>query len=216
VFGKNKILPVIKEKKDYLEVVEIFKTIQGEGIFSGHPAVFVRLGGCNLKCDFCDTAFDSFEAKPLFNIISEINALSNDVINLVVITGGEPLRQNISDFCAELLDLGYEVQIETNGTIKRKLPDEVHVVCSPKMVGDKYEIAQDLDEFVDAYKFVVRKEGKDYLDVPMLKTNKPIYVQPIDEHDESKNKVNQKYAMEIALENNYILSLQLHKVLGVR
>ena len=57
MFGKNPIRKPENHDGNFLKIQEIFYTIQGEGIYSGYPAVFVRLGGCNLACKFCDTDF---------------------------------------------------------------------------------------------------------------------------------------------------------------
>ena len=126
-FGNNPILaPKITDGKA-LDVQEIFATFQGEGIFTGFPAVFIRLGGCNLACKFCDTEFDSYQNLSLEEIILETKKLSENnkkrTHNLIVITGGEPLRQNIIPLCEELIQDGFVVQIETNGTLYRKLKE---------------------------------------------------------------------------------------------
>ena len=87
-----------------LKVHSIFMTIQGEGPFSGHPAVFIRLAGCNLACPFCDTEYTE---NAVTMTIPEIRkAVRNaHTVNkgLVVITGGEPFRQNIVRLCNRLL-----------------------------------------------------------------------------------------------------------------
>src|ERR1051325_10188368 len=100
MFGKNKILKPEIHAGLNLDVQKIFLTLQGEGPYVGQPSVFVRLGGCNLACNFCDTEFDSYKKISLKKIISEVKKLSQNsskkrVRNLVVITGGEPLRQPI-------------------------------------------------------------------------------------------------------------------------
>lgn len=215
MFGKNKILKVENHLGDFLMVVNIFKTLQGEGPFSGEPAIFVRLGGCNLKCSFCDTEFDDFERINLNDIIQKINTeIAKDNIKLIVITGGEPLRQPIEKFCSKLLELGFKVQIETNGTIARKLPPEVHIVCSPKITNKKYNISENLIKYADSFKFLLSSEG-DYKLVPKLECSKPIYVQPIDSYNQQQNLLNQKYTMKVALKYGYIYSIQQHKILNI-
>lgn len=225
MFGKNKILPPQNHSGDLLEVQEIFATLQGEGYFTGVPSVFLRLGGCNLACNFCDTEFDSYEKKSLSEILQEVEKCaknSQDKITrkLVVITGGEPMRQPIEKLCNELLKLNFKVQIETNGTIFRDLPKEVFIVCSPKISNKKYhKIREDLLPRINNFKFIISAQNPDYNDVGEVgqaQFNIPIYVQPMDEYDEEKNRKNYDLAIKLCLENNYILSLQTHKILGLK
>lgn len=217
MFGKNQILKPEIHKGDFLDVVEIFPTIQGEGPFVGMPATFIRLGGCNLACDFCDTEFDEYQNLSLEEIVKEVQSNS---ANLVVITGGEPFRQPIEKLCQELIDLGYKVQIETNGTIYRDLPKKVSIVCSPKISNGKYhKIRADLLPRISAFKFIISKDKTEYLDVAevgQLEFNIPVYVQPMDEYDETKNQQNKELAIKLCQENNFILSLQIHKILGLQ
>ena len=213
MFGKNKISPIITKTQKKISVVEIFETLQGEGPYVGRAAIFLRLGGCNLKCDFCDTEFDNYTLLSNREIVIRIKQLSNN-INLIVITGGEPLRQDIEPLCKLLIKENFEIQIETNGTIFRKLPKQVKIICSPKIYNNKYHISNELIDYVDAFKFLVASTGL-YKEIPNLKTNKPIYIQPIDEYNENKNQKNLAYALKIVLKHNYILSLQIHKILNI-
>ena len=100
-----------------LRVNEIFCSIQGESLFAGLPCVFVRLSGCNLRCTYCDTRYAYNEGVDMefSDIINRIDAYG---INLVEITGGEPLIQKETpDIITILLDNGYEVMLETNGSL---------------------------------------------------------------------------------------------------
>lgn len=225
MFGKNKILAPVNNSGFELDIQEIFPTLQGEGYFAGVPAVFIRLGGCNLACNFCDTEFESYEKKTLSEILQEVekcakNSQNKIVRKLVVITGGEPMRQSIEKLCAELLRLDFKVQIETNGTIFRELPKEVFIVCSPKISNKKYhQIREDLLARINNFKFIISAQSQEYRsvgEVGQALFNTPIYVQPMDEYDEEKNRKNYDLAVKLCLENNYILSLQTHKILGLR
>lgn len=121
-----------------LSVFSIFHTIQGEGPFAGHRATFIRLVGCNLQCPLCDTDYTSKQRiMDLQEILFEVNEVSkvesvlyedrNEQLSppsigassraLVVITGGEPFRQNIIPLVNELVQSGFTVQVETNGTL---------------------------------------------------------------------------------------------------
>ena len=218
MFGKNKILPPKKnDNGQSLDIVNIFKTIQGEGPFIGMPAIFVRLGGCNLACKFCDTQFDEFESAKIDQIIDQIQKLSitNNIKThqLVVITGGEPLRQNIAPLCQKLIDLSYQVQIETNGTLYQDLPKQTYIVCSPKNNDQKsyYAIDQKLMPKINAFKFLISKYQKGYDFVPK-NLNKLVYLQVIDEYDQKKNHQNNQLALKLSQENGYLMTLQAHKI----
>jgi organic radical activating enzyme len=203
-------------------VKAIFPTLQAEGPLAGTPAVFVRLGGCNLACDFCDTEFEGFSEWGLPDILAEVQAAAGGekrLRRLVVITGGEPLRQAIGPLCRALLKQGFSVQVETNGTIYRKLPREISIVCSPKNTGRGYRTLEEpLLRQVAALKFVVSKHHPLYGEVKEVGQRRfgiPVYVQPMDEMDEAKNKENLLHARQIALSQGYHLSLQMHKIMGL-
>ncbi|MBI5026396.1 MAG: radical SAM protein [Nitrospirae bacterium] len=100
-----------------LKVNEIFKSIQGESTYAGLPCVFVRLAGCNLRCSYCDTAYAYYDGREMSGkeIFSKIKDYK---IKLVEFTGGEPLLQkDIYPLISSLLDKGYKVLVETNGSI---------------------------------------------------------------------------------------------------
>jgi len=224
MLGDNPKRPPVTGDGSVLFVKNMFKTLQGEGPHVGVSSVFIRLGGCNLACSFCDTEFEDYEEYALDSLLQEVNKLSaNDngvrSANLVVITGGEPLRQPIGLLCQKLIELGYEVQIETNGTLYRELPKEVDIICSPKVSANKYlSVHGDLLPRVNAFKFLVSVIIKEYSAVPELgqtKHNIPVYVQAMDQQDEEINAKNQKLAVELAINNDYRLSYQVHKKLGI-
>jgi len=221
--GKNPKRPPESGDGQTLQVVEIFPTLQGEGPFVGHPSVFVRLGGCNLACDFCDTEFEDFIPIALGVLVGRIEqtAIHEDrrVRDLVVITGGEPLRQNIAPLCEALLAHGFTVQIETNGTLYRPLPQGIHIICSPKVTDGKYHpIRPDLLARIDALKFIISANDVVYNavgEVGQVGTTIPVYVQPMDEYDPARNAANMARALQLAQEQGYRLSLQTHKMLGI-
>ncbi len=237
--GANPIRKPEKGDGSVLQVKHIFPTLQGEGPYAGHRAVFVRLGGCNLSCDFCDTDFEAFEKMAVEDILEKVNTSSRGLttgpretnthgipqssrgmtkIALVVITGGEPLRQPIERLCRKLIAGGYTVQIETNGTLWRELPPEVEIVCSPKNTGQGYaRLRPDLLPRVNALKFLLSASREDYGHVPDVGQDDgiPVYVQPMDEYDDAKNRANRDLAAKLAVTHGYRLSLQLHKLLGI-
>ncbi len=107
---------------------EIFYSLQGEGYYTGTPAVFLRLSGCNLNCDFCDTDHSASRPMNLFDILEQVSTYP---ARHLVITGGEPALQLDSTLVDALHGQGWYIQVETNGT--HPLPPEVDwVTCSPK------------------------------------------------------------------------------------
>ncbi len=219
MFGNNPIRPPEKGDGSTLKLVAMFKTLQGEGPFVGHPAVFVRLGGCNLACDFCDTEFEAFNDMTLQEVLSQIEMLAGSTHRLVVITGGEPFRQEIAPLCRELLARGLRVQIETNGTLWRDIPAEVNIVCSPKMSDGRYHpLRPDVLARTDALKFIISADHPHYREVGEVGQSlhgTPVYVQPMDVNDPARNAANQARALELAMAHGYRLSLQTHKMLGI-
>jgi len=239
MFGNNPIRKIFNNKGDVLAVKSIFKTIQGEGVFVGTPSVFIRLGGCNLQCKFCDTEFEDFTQMKIAEILQQAIALNaNKTHNLAVITGGEPFLQNIAPLCENLLRHNFAVQIETNGTIFRPIPPEVCIICSPKNTGRGYgKIRPDLLDRLSAIKFIISASNPLYQDIPAIYTHKQnrqdkrdkhdsqdkepmqnidVYLQPMDEYDKAKNQRNVEYTRKLAEQYGCKISIQLHKILGIQ
>ena len=219
MFGLNSKLKPEKGDGKQLKVHSIFKTFQGEGPYIGRASVFIRLSGCNLACIFCDTDFEEYEILDIEEIVKKVNLLSANNIDLVVITGGEPFRQNLTNLCMLLENLNYIIQIETNATLYRKIPNSVKIVCSPKNVSGKYYlIREDILFHTIAIKFLVSAQLYNYQDIAEVGQTKfaiPVYIQPIDEYENMKNKRNLHLAKELAYKNNAILSIQMHKIIGI-
>jgi organic radical activating enzyme len=219
-----------------LAVHSIFSTIQGEGMFTGHRAIFVRLAGCNLQCPLCDTDYTSnihwmSPESIAADILKYEQAPGRRGIEplLVVLTGGEPFRQNIRPLIMELDARNVFVQIETNGTLYQDvggLPN-VAIVCSPKTGS----INKKLAPHVDALKYVVcaddvsdadglplsalRHAATPHLARPPAGFKGPVYIQPADEQDPETNQKNLQAAVESVLKYGYILQLQIHKIAAV-
>lgn len=114
-----------------IKVCEIFASIQGESTHAGRPCVFVRLTGCNLRCTYCDTAY-SYEEGSEMSIEGILNSVDAFGINLVELTGGEPLLQPDSpSLVGALCNAGYELLIETNGS-----QDIEHIDPRAKIIMD--------------------------------------------------------------------------------
>jgi len=223
MFGQNKIENQVDE--EILAVNSIFYTIQGEGPFAGWPATFIRLAGCNLKCYFCDTEFEKRTAMKLSEVLARV---LEEPASLVVITGGEPFRQNIVPLCSSLHELGITVQVETAGTLSLAGFDwqNIHVVVSPKTP----KVHEDM-KYADAWKYLTHPSFIDDADgLPLMNTQRagntariarplneaPIYVQPLDFHeDKDLSTRSMEAARDISLKYGYRVSLQTHKILGV-
>lgn len=226
-------LPPQRTEKGTLFVHSIFPTIQGEGPYAGRPCVFVRLYGCNLQCPWCDTDYTSTvtEMTPLA-VVTEVFRLMPNKSKLVVITGGEPFRQRITDFVKLLAFERIDVQIETNGTL---FPGEDFpfmdciIVCSPKTPMINHRLA----ELVDAYKYVLDHSHVSPVDgLPngvlgkFEETARPpedwagtIYLQPADEslvqngyHADTHNKRNLEATVASCMKFGHRLCIQTHKL----
>ncbi len=104
-----------------LNISEIFCSIQGESTYAGLPCIFIRLAGCNLRCDYCDTTY-SYKSEITLSINDIITKIKEyDPVKLVEITGGEPLLQpEVFKLIESLHKNGYTILLETNGSISLK------------------------------------------------------------------------------------------------
>ena len=199
---------------DYLTVypiVEIFHSVQGEGFHAGIPHVFVRFGNCNLRCEWCDTDFLTFEEMEVNDIVEEVLSFGCD---RVIFTGGEPAIQDLSTIGMELKKHNISLSIETNGTI---IVDPIidWICVSPKdqmypnvsikqVVGDELKVVycgQDLSMYDSL------KSGFNHH-----------FIQPcyMEEESVEENGRSFQLAEKIVKENEgWRLSLQTHKWMGV-
>ena len=226
---------VVKSPEGTLDVHSVFFTIQGEGPHCGRTAVFIRLAGCNLQCPGCDTDYTSTRER------KSVSVLRNEVLELIeeecgqahkpliVITGGEPFRQDISHLCKAFVNLGFQIQIETNGTLPPPagMPEGIDIVVSPK----SGKINEMTAELMTALKYVVKAgavcndglptRALDHTCSPVVA--KPpagfprelIYIQPMDERKAPANRRNTEAAKSSVMRNGYTLQIQVHKVIGV-
>jgi 7-carboxy-7-deazaguanine synthase len=231
MFGRNPV-----RKLDRSDGTRLFtqgmpwRTIQGEGPYAGLPATFIRLWGCHLHCMFCDTDFESDPRA--IDIMDLVKACEG--VELVVLTGGEPLRQNIVPLCDTLYKFGHEVQVETAGSFAlQQIPHGLwpSIVVSPKTPLVDPMICDN----AMAWKYIISiRDGQDPDDgLPITNTQeadgrfrhlarppewigpKRVYVQPMDEQDPKINADNMAACVKLSLQYGYRVSLQTHKILGV-
>ncbi len=190
-----------------LQLAEIFYSVQGEGTWTGTPAVFVRLAGCNLSCAFCDTDYALKFIAPVADVVARVRT-AGGACPMVILTGGEPLAQRAAPALIDALRAdGRRVHIESNGTIDVVLPGDVWLTVSPKERLHPAMAAR-----ANEAKLIV--DGR----IPnewlrSFPSATPMFLQP-----EGNKRANIALAMEAALREpaRYRLSLQTHKFIGVR
>jgi len=214
-------------------VKELFPTLQGEGTHTGRAAVFCRFAGCNLwsgreedrataVCKFCDTDFVGSDgdgggkfdtAQDLANAIESSwrSTSAGPQQRYVVFTGGEPLLQLDEQLIEKLHQKGFEVAIETNGTIK--VPRGVDWVCVSPKAGSDLIVLQ-----ANELKLVIPQEGEDSLEKLLARFEKMDYrnrfLQPM---DGANLKINTELAISLCQKRPlWRLSLQSHKLIGIR
>ena len=211
-------------------VKEIFYTLQGEGALTGRPAVFCRFAGCNLwsgreadraaaACSFCDTDFVGTDGTD-GGRYADAAALADRIAGLwpagqgarfVVCTGGEPLLQFDLPLIAALHERGFEIAVETNGTIAP--PPGIDWVCVSPKAGAPLVVTSG-----DELKILVPQEGLDPRDFADLDFRR-FSVQPMDDPglDPEGRAHNTEWAIQFCLAHpQWQLSLQTHKITGVR
>jgi len=238
MFGKNPSRK--RDHGDFLQFREVFYTIQGEGPFAGRPATFIRLTGCNLKCWFCDTEWDdekdlSIHYKDIAKIAREESPHHS---TLAVLTGGEPMRQDLGGLIGALQHEGFEdVQIETSGSFWHSCTTwgGVTTVISPKT--SKVHPNFHLYDEGFYWKYVLRADDASPIDgLPnssMQRTEtgfsggapaRPsdaavrggrVSLQPMDEHDAGSIALNAKAVAQSAMDYGYRAGLQMHKYFEV-
>ena len=209
-------------------VKEIYYTLQGEGAQSGRPAVFLRFAGCNLwsgreqhraqaVCRFCDTAFVGTDGPGggKFDTAAELAvavralwpAEAEGDKPYVVCTGGEPLLQLDVGLIAALHTAGFEIGVETNGTLEA--PDGIDWLCvSPK--GSAPLVQRSGDELKLVYpQEEAAAQPEEFVDLPF----RHFFLQPLDDEDRDDNT---RRAIDYCLRHpRWRLSVQSHKILGI-
>lgn len=206
-------------------IKEIYYTLQGEGVHTGRPAIFVRFTGCNLwsgyeedrddaVCKFCDTDFvgtdgpNGGEFAYAANVASKARQLWPEISNsrpFVVCTGGEPLLQLDQALVNAFHEAGFEVAIETNGAIEA--PNGIDWICVSPKAGSELVLTKG-----NELKLVFPQEGIDPEEYTPLEFDHFV-LQPMDnaERDNNTRKA-WNYCFDHPI---WRLSLQIHKILGI-
>lgn len=199
MFGHNEIVgQKAFPDDDRLQVTSVFVTMQGEGPYSGLPAVFVRLSKCNLACSFCDTYFDAGDWFTFDELDAHIDALLDGkrlkkADYVLIITGGEPMLQKaLVPYLFKQDRKWRAVQIESNGIVVQPIPAAVTLVVSPKCLEKDGEAVRYIKpnprmlERADCLKFVIEdNEGSPYHSIPdwalewKAETENEVFVSPI-------------------------------------
>ena len=242
--GKN-LVAGSRIASEGFKVNSVWYTIQGEGPFTGCPAIFVRLSGCNLRCFWCDTEFESGTDKTADELAAAIFRLSElNPCSFVVITGGEPMLQPLKALIDHPILAGFSFQIETAGTYwplggltehGTTSSERLSIVCSPK-TGNVIPVLRHFSTFNVYWKYIVRAlepvgpDGLPIMSTQLKGSSLPLFqpigirdprvrarivVQGCDEGDAALTRANVEYAMTIAMTYGYRLSLQTHKILGL-
>ena len=197
---------------ELLPLMESFYSIQGEGYFSGSPAFFLRIGGCDVGCHWCDVKeswnADLHPPTSLDNIIDEIKKES---VNTVVITGGEPLMWNLTPLTNRLKIEGYNVHLETSGAYP--LSGSFDWIClSPK----KQSITLDsIKKYVNELKIIVHnKNDFQYAEEQRknLSSDCKLYLQP---EWSKKNHMIPQIIEFVKSNKHWLISLQNHKYMNI-
>lgn len=217
-------------------VNEVFETIQGEGVYTGVPAIFVRLQGCPVGCAWCDTkqtwetlAENRVDPELVIQVDGEIGRWAElDAAQLlvqwqrkgftakhVVITGGEPCIYDLRPLTQALSDHGYQCQIETSGTFDVQCDLRSWVTVSPKVnMKGGYKVLEQALQRADEIKHPVAKQSHiDELDALLANIDtlgKTICLQPISQKPRAT-----QLAMQVCIARNWRLSIQTHKYLNI-
>ena len=191
-----------------LKVKEIFYSLQGEGGRQGVASIFVRLSGCNLKCDFCDTDFSGGQDMSLEQILSQIRQYP---CRWIIWTGGEPTLQLTDECLLFFKRAGFRQAIESNGY--NRLSDLLdYKVVSPKGATN---YAKDINARVSEIRLAVRANDC----IPPIDTLPKAgfyFLSPIFTKNPAETKANIDYCVQyIKQRPKWRLSLQIHKMIGI-
>ncbi len=195
-----------------LPVMEMFYSIQGEGYNTGKAAFFIRIGGCDVGCNWCDVK-ESWDASvhPLATVDHILETLLQYSVRSVVITGGEPLLYNLDPLCRQLKSNNISIFLETSGTCP--LSGSFDWICvSPK---SQFNPRRDMLQLADELKVIVCDES-DFewaeQNLPYVKQKCLLYLQP----EWSRFQIMLPKIVDYILQNpRWMISLQSHKFMNI-
>lgn len=194
------------------KIVEIFHSVQGEGVHAGIPHVFIRFGKCNLQCEWCDTDFETFDEMTAEQILSQVSQYPS---KRLILTGGEPMLNDLWPLQRLFKPRGYTLACESNGTIE--IPEGLldWICISPK--DQMYPQVKIRQRHGDELKCVyVGQDLSMYDDLKLGFTHH--FLQPCYMDNESVEWNGKNFALtETVVKENptWRLSLQTHKWMGV-
>ncbi|AIR70849.1 7-carboxy-7-deazaguanine synthase QueE [Dickeya fangzhongdai] len=216
---------------------EMFQTLQGEGFFTGVPAVFIRLQGCPVGCSWCDTKHtweklperqiplaevlvksgesDAWSGSSVEELLQQM-ALQGYSARHVVITGGEPCIHDLTPLTQTLEQRGFSTQIETSGTHEVRCSPDCWVTVSPKvnMRGGLAVLDQALQRADEIKHPVARERDIEALDALLARLDddkaRVVALQPISQKDDAT-----RLCIETCIARNWRLSMQTHKYLNI-
>ena len=212
--GTSNVHPVdqASDLSKIYKIVEIFHSVQGEGVHAGIPHVFIRFGKCNLQCEWCDTDFETFEEMTAEQILSQVSQYPS---KRLILTGGEPMLNDLWPLQRLFKPRGYTLACESNGTIE--IPEGLldWICISPKdQMYPQVKIRQrNGDELKCVY---VGQDLSMYDDLKLGFTHH--FLQPCYMENESVEWNGKNFALtETVVKENptWRLSLQTHKWMGV-
>ena len=195
-------------------IVEIFNSVQGEGYHTGTPSIFIRFGGCNLQCSWCDTDFSKWDKMTISEIMEILKPWST---RRIIYTGGEPAMQKLRPLSDALHSKGYDIAIETNGTIELEEGLVDWICVSPKNMASVHPEFPIKQTQGDELKVVYTGQDLSMYD-DLKKGFDNLFLQPCynEAKDPGTNGKTFHSTFDMVMENpGWNLSLQTHKWMGV-
>lgn len=202
----------IFEDGSKLPLIDQFYSVQGEGYHMGKAAYFIRIGGCDIGCKWCDTKFSwNFKFHDFTNIKDIVTKAANNKADAVVVTGGEPSRYNLTQLCSALNEINIETHIETSGAYP--LRGNWNWIClSPKKQnpphGSIYSKANELKVIISTIEDLKWAEEN----ANLVNNDCKLYLQP---EWSNYEKLIPELVEYVKINKEWRISLQAHKFMHI-